>query len=191
MSSISYWITPAHVFAIQAAWQPERRSSGSPRGARCSLCTQRRRRPVFIWYLFFPTGANLFQPALKESDRRESVRVSCDIDNRCHLGGKRFTQRGEKVARRFDAGASAAASLCDQSMIDGGKTACRRVSAKFNIFGILLVRQHAVVEDDHHDRKIHSARCFEFGPNMGKAAVADNRQHRIFRPRCLGAERER
>ena len=103
------------------------------------------------------TGANLFQLALKEGDRWVSVRVRYDIDNRCHVGSKRFPQRGEKVARRFHADASAAASMGDQSMIDGRETACRRVAAKLNIFGILLVRKHAVVKDDHHDRKIHSA----------------------------------
>src|ERR1017187_5205668 len=124
--------------------------------------------------MFFPTGANLFQLALKKSDRRGSLRGSYDIANRCHVGRKRITQRGKKVARSFHADASAAASICDQSMINGGKTACRCVSAKFNVFGILLVPKHAVVEDDHHDREIHSARCFKFRPNMRKTAVADN-----------------
>ena len=103
-----------------------------------------------------PASANLFQPLFKECDRWVSFRIGYHIDYGSNVSRECLAEDREKIARSVDANATAAASLCNQGMINRIKSARRRVLTKFNVFGILLVSQHAVIENDKCNRQLHS-----------------------------------
>jgi len=68
--------------------------------------------------------------------------------------GQRLFQRRQVVGRALDANALQAAGAGYGSVVDGGEPARAGVAAELRVLGVLLIGEHAVVEDGQRDGSV-------------------------------------
>src|SRR5262245_9659139 len=94
---------------------------------------------------------------LVPGDRRTSLRIGYDVDQRQSVGSERLLERWLQIFDAVDPDALASAGARNGRVIDVLEEDSVGVIAEFNVLGVLLIAENAVVEHDQNHRQLHAA----------------------------------